>query len=371
MRGQGRTDLANISRKIISDYKEEKNRGLEIFVRELCKSERIEAYPKIVLQPQELDLGEIPRGYQNSFEFQIVNKGRGFAWGNIKIENPLPGIIIPKTFDSSKKKLFIQLDTLQVKPRNYNGYIVIELEGISEPCKIPLNYTVREIKLRINPKELNLGDISYSTNEIKATLTLICETFNGRIGGRIKGQISANLLQILSKPFKKEQLFYFEGSRIDINLVLDTSPFEAGTYEDKIYIETNIGNFQVPVYFKKHIRWDIVAKFIIVLTVIVGTIMWLIRFTIGNIFLSKQLSEIITKQIPDLDIPDDKLTIYDSNHFWIIFSNQLEKFTLLPSKCDNIYIEIIQKIDVENILNNAGRLGTTILTFLIIIFWIF
>ncbi|MEO1373703.1 MAG: AAA-like domain-containing protein, partial [Cyanobacteria bacterium J06635_10] len=170
LRGQGRTDLANISRKIISDYQQEKNKGLEIFVRELCKSERIKAYPKIVVQPQELDLGEIPRGYQKSFEFKITNKGRGFAWGDIKIERSLPGIIVPKTFDSSNEKLFIQLDTLQVKALSYYGYIIIKLEGISIPYEIPLRYIVREIKIRINPKELNLGDISYSTNEIKASL---------------------------------------------------------------------------------------------------------------------------------------------------------------------------------------------------------
>ena len=318
LRGQGRTDLANISRKIISDYKEEKDRGLEIFVRELCKSERIEAYPKIVLLPQELDLGEIPRGYQNSFEFQIVNKGRGFAWGDIKIENPLPGIIVPKTFDSSNEKLFIQLDTLQVKPLSYYGYIIIKLEGISIPYELSLRYTVREIKIRINPKELNLGNISHITNETKASLTLICETFNGKIGGRIKGKISANLIEILSKPFKKVKSFDFEGSRIDFNLILDTSSFKSGTYEDTLYIETNIDNFQVPVYFNKQEKqWNIVIRSVLFFSVIIGAIMCSMRFSIDYLLLSNQS---LYKNINSL-IPSRFEII---NNVWIISSNPIK-----------------------------------------------
>lgn len=375
LRGQGRTDLVNISRKILTDYQQEKRKGLEIFVRQLCTSERIKAYPKIVVQPEKLDFGEIPRGYQTSIEFKIENKGRGFAWGDIKC--PLPGIIVPTRFDSSNKTLLIQLDTLQVKTRSYYGYIMIELEGISEPFKIFVQYIVREIKLRINPKEVDLGDISYSTNNIKASLTLICETFNGRIGGRIKGTIYANIIQVLNKSINPYESSTFEGTKIDFNLILDRTNFEAGSYEDTIYIETNIGKFKVPVYFIKRIRWDIVLRYITFFSIFIGIAMGLIRFAIGYILLYNQLSEAIAidtiinlnhtiTRLP-IAIYDATKFLYDPNKIWIIYSNQSKIFTLFPTICNERYTQIIEYIKSEEILANSGRITVIILSIMIIV----
>ena len=155
LRGQGRTDLVNISRKILSKFSslsisekifsyssylpsEERRKGLEIFVRELCTIEGFQAKPKIFFQPNMLDFGQIPIGYEITAKLQILNEGRGFVWGNVTTLSGLPGLSVPYNVNSlTEKELCIKLNTLKVRAGKYKGFIILKLEDINEDYKIP------------------------------------------------------------------------------------------------------------------------------------------------------------------------------------------------------------------------------------------
>ncbi len=265
--------LANLSRKIVSSYQQEKHKGLEIFVRGLCEDEGVDPYPEIFSQPNELSLGEGAIGFQNISSLQISNNGRGFAWGDISIEGNLPGVSLPDKFDSSTDKtLDIQLDTIEFKPGNYYGYIVIQLEGISQPCRIPLHYKVNELHVRREPPVLNLGDISHGRHSLIDVLKVTCEPSNGRLKGTVLTE--KTLIEVTPSSF--------EGSSLEFSVTVDTTSLEAGLYQDMISLKTNNGEYQVPVRFIKPLRWDIITKFTAGISLATGFVMSLIRFLLGK-----------------------------------------------------------------------------------------
>ncbi len=270
--GRGKADLANLSRKIVASYQIEKRKGLEIFVREICKEQGQYAYPKIFFAPNELNLDEIPVGFQKRYSFKIDNKGRGFAWGDVTFDGYIPGLSVPDKFDSSDGTFNIELDTLEVQLGNYYGFLVIDLEGISEPCRIPLSYTVRELQVRIEPSELNLGVISHDGCPVPGSLRITCES----AGARLKGTASTDMEHLQVTPNS------FEGSSLEFSLSLDTASLEAGHYNAEISLKTNSGEFQVPVYFKKPLRWDIIAQISAGFGIPIGLCMYSIRLILAN-----------------------------------------------------------------------------------------
>jgi hypothetical protein len=276
---RSQTHLANLSRKIIDFYEHERRRGLEMFVRGMCEHLKRDPYPKLFSQPNELSLGEGAIGFQDISSLQISNHGRGFVWGDITLDGNLPGVTLPDEFDSSTDKtLDIQLDTIAVKPGNYYGYIVIQLEGISQPCRIPLHYKVNELKIHKAPPVLNLGEISHGIHSLVDVLKVTCEPSNGRLKGTVSTE--KTLLEVTPSSF--------EGSSVEFSVTVDTTSLEAGLYQDMISLKTNNGEYQVPVCFIKPLRWDIISKLTARISLATGLVMSLIRFLLG-IFLSTGL----------------------------------------------------------------------------------
>jgi hypothetical protein len=269
---RSQTDLANLSRNIVRSYEQQKARGLEIFVRALCKQLKPNLYPKIFFDPLALKFDEaIPIGLQKRFSFIIGNNGRGFAWGDV-IDPNLPGLIIPQQFDSSNKTFDIQLDTLEVQPGNYQGDISILLKGLEYACRIPINYKVRENNFIIDPPEINLGVISHSEQYIDVSLRITSESPEVRI----KGTASTNRSYLEVSPSS------FEDSSFELSLTLDTNSLEAGKYNTELDVIINTRKFQVPIYFRKSLRWDVINKFTASIGFLVGLCMGYIRYDVGN-----------------------------------------------------------------------------------------
>ncbi|MBN3941861.1 AAA-like domain-containing protein [Nostoc sp. NMS9] len=274
--GQGRTDLAIVSEHIVNSYKQQRSRGLESFVRELCKSEGVHPYPKFIINDNKiLNIGEVPVGYKDTINVRVDNIGRGFAWGNIKCEPCLAGIDISNAFDSSIDKILsIKLDTIDVVPGKYNGYIVIQIEGVDDNCQIHVHYKVHPIKLYINKTEVNLGNVIYNQVYFKNLLELNCEP----ITGIMKGVVSNNLAQIQIIPN------YFEASSLSLSLQLNTTSLEEyGWYKDTIFISTNAGNYQVNVTFQTPIKWEAIAGNIALVASWSAILMFFTRWLITNL----------------------------------------------------------------------------------------
>jgi len=271
---RGKTDIANLSPNIVASYQQARRKGLEMFVRGLCEDEGIDAYPKIFAQPNELDLGELPVGYQKKVSLEIGNNGRGFAWGDVSLDGNLVGMSVSKKiFDSSNETFDIDLDTLEVSPGNYYGDLVIDIEGISEPCRILLRYTVRKLQfLTEPPSELDLGTIPHDQPFVDDSFRIICESARTRI----KGTASTNKEYLQVTPDN------FEGSSLEFSLHLDTTFLEAGHHKAEISLETNNGEYPVTVYFRKVLRWDIITKLAAEIGIPTGLCMYCIRLILGK-----------------------------------------------------------------------------------------
>jgi AAA-like domain len=272
------TTLANFSRNIVNLYDDDRRRGLEMFVRGLCTHLGREASPQIYFEKNELDLDEISVGERKTYPFNILNKGRGIAWGEVNIEGNLPGVSTAKIFDSSTGKLDIELDTLEVEPGNYYGYIVISLEGVEEPCKIPVRYEVKELPVNIEPRKLDLGVISDGIHPIRILLKIITG------GGILKGTASTDMAQLEVTPNS------FESSSLELRLTLDTTTLEAGRYNAQILLKTNTGEFKIPIAFRKSLQWSTIVWFTVRNGIPTGLCLYCIRLILGQ-FLSVGLDD--------------------------------------------------------------------------------
>ncbi|HEY9800774.1 MAG TPA: AAA-like domain-containing protein [Leptolyngbyaceae cyanobacterium] len=268
----GRADLRNLANKFLNSHRKEKRKGLELFIRELCKDVDIAPYPKISIKPNGQNIGEIPLGTKQNISFEISNNGRGFAWGSVTLRGNLPGITLPEQFDSSNRKFEIHLDTVQVQPGNYQGEITIHLEGISDPCRIPLQYKVKELQVSVEPKVLNLGVLQHGRHSKKGLVKVTCEPSNGRIKGNA----------FTGKPFLEVTPSSFEGSSLEFDLNIDTTQLEDGKHKEKIILKTNSGHYEILVNFTKPVRWDIITKLTAGLGAATSLVMFLIRMILGR-----------------------------------------------------------------------------------------
>ncbi|MBH8562062.1 AAA-like domain-containing protein [Nostoc sp. CENA67] len=282
---RSKTDIANMSLEIVRSYQHEKRKGLEIFVRALCEHVGRDAYPKIAFEQNHKDFGEVAVGTQHRFSLNIVNKGRGFAWGNVTLVGNLPGLrIVNNKFDSSiDKTLDIDLNTIEVKPGKYSGFIEINLENIKQEKRIiiEVSYIIIYAKL-VEIPELNLGVLRDDSNFFSASFQLTCDPSDAKIKGT--AFTNKNYLQIT--PSK------FEESCLEFSLNINTTSLEAGWYKEKVFLKTNQGEFEVPVYFKKSCIRDIIAnaKSAVIIGIPLGLIMFIIRHILGR-FLSVDLDD--------------------------------------------------------------------------------
>jgi hypothetical protein len=272
------TTLANFSRNIVNLYDNDRRRGLEMFLRGLCAHLGRDAYPQIFFEQNELNLGEISVGHHKTYPLKILNKGRGIAWGDVNIDGNLPGVSAAKIFDSSTGKLDIELDTLEVEPGNYYGYMVIRVEGVEEPCNIPLRYAVKELPVDIEPIKLDLGVILDGIHPIPTSLKITTG------GGILKGTASTDMAQLQVTPNS------FESSSLELTLTLDTTTLEAGSYNTQIFLNTNTGEFQIPVSFRKSLQWGSIVWFAVRNGIPTGLFLYCIRLILGQ-FLSVGLDD--------------------------------------------------------------------------------
>ncbi|MEH1925348.1 AAA-like domain-containing protein [Nostoc sp.] len=265
------TDLAYLSRKIASSYKQERRRGVEMFVRGLCEHLKRVPYPKILFEPPKIEFGEIPIGCQKRVSLKVSNNGRGFAWGDVTNPN-LPGVSVPEQFDSSTDTTFdINFDAIEVEPDDYQGTIVIDLKEMEYTCRIPISYKIKKLNIS-KPEKLDLGVLSHGRHSFPRTLVITCESS----GGRLKGIASTKMNEIEIIQHSSQ------GKLLEFSLTIDTTNLEAGNYNTEIIIKTNTGKFQVPICFKKSLNWDIITALTARICIPLGLVMFLIRHILGN-----------------------------------------------------------------------------------------
>jgi AAA-like domain len=259
------TDLALFAQRTAQSYEGEKRKGLELFIRRLCEKNGRKAYPEIFIPSQQVEGFKIPVGSYQKIYLTVVNLGRGFAWGDANLESYTPGVsIVTQDFDSSNTTFEIEFNTLDIQPGNYQGVIVIDLEGIEEPLKININYQVIEIDV-IRPTKIDLGVIGYKENLITRSFTINSTDSRAKLKGNTKAGM--HHLEVVPKSF--------ESSSVEFTFTLDVSSLEANSYDSEIHLETNAGQIKIPFSFRKSLNWQTITF----LTTGVGLITSIIMFT--------------------------------------------------------------------------------------------
>ncbi len=271
------TELANLSRNIINLYDEDKCKGLEIFVRGLCKYLGRDAYPKIYFDRQELDLGEIPVGIKVKESLKVINHGRGFAWGDVN-KPDLPGLNLPDEFNSSNFHFDIEIDTFELEPATYQGDIVINLKEIDYTCKINIIYKVRGAKFSIEPSEINLGTLPSGLDSFTSKFKVFPELPNLRI----KGTASTNTSEIEIAPFDFNKTV--KDPFVEFSLKLDTRNLEAGFHKAVVHLRMNASVYELKVNFKKSFNWNIIACYTLITSTFLGLCLYYIRSTLAASF---------------------------------------------------------------------------------------
>jgi len=239
----GKAPLATAASTIRRKYKDAPRHGVEVFTRELCKTAKINPYPILAVQ-QGVGFGKVRFGETQIKTIQIENRGRGYAWGTIKLRDNLPGLTVPSSFDleGNSRDIEIKLDTSGVAIGQYSTELTIEGEGLPEPSFVSISYEVAPLDLAIHPDKVEMGQIPVG-GTAKASLTI---TNNGR--GRSAGKAK---LEATIPGLKFGEKFVID-SKFAIDLHLDTISLPPGKHATNLVIEGEgfPSAFKIPLSFE-------------------------------------------------------------------------------------------------------------------------
>jgi len=241
--------LAQTARNMTRSYDKAKRKGLELFVRDVCKAAQIDPWPVLASSSPKLDLGKVPIGYRSASQLRLKNQGRGYAWGKVAIQPPIGGITTSATFDGSYSQIDVSLDLAQASAGSYRAELLVQPEGVPSVLKIPIQLEVLPLRVRVSPESCNLGRLSFGTKtQIEVKLT------NSDAGGRILGQAS------LTPTIRgAECTTKIDGESPSISVSIDTGTIETGKHCSlTLLMNTNGGTFKVPINFSTSIPWGTV-----------------------------------------------------------------------------------------------------------------
>jgi serine/threonine protein kinase len=238
--------LAQTARNMTRSYGSAKRKGLELFVREVCKVAQIAPWPVLVSSSPGLDLGRVPIGYRSASQIRLKNQGRGYAWGKVAIQPPIGGITTSATFDGSYSQIEVSLDLAQVSAGSYRAELLVQPDGVPSVLKVPIQLEVLPLRVRVSPESCNLGRLSFGTKtQIEVKLT------NSDPGGRIVGQ--ASLTPTIRGAACTTKI---DGESPSISVSIDTGTIETGKHCSlTLQMNTNGGIFKVPINFSTSIPW--------------------------------------------------------------------------------------------------------------------
>jgi hypothetical protein len=239
----GKAPLATAASTLRSEYKDFPRHGVEVFTREICKTAKINPYPILAVQ-QDLGFGKVRFGETQIKTMQIENRGRGYAWGTIKLRDNLPGLTVPGSFDldGNSRDIEIKLDTSTVAIGQYSTELTIEGEGLPEPSCVSISYEVAPLDLAIHPNKVEMGQIPVG-GTAKASLT-ITNNGRGRSAGRAKLEADIPGLTFTEK--------FAIDDKCAIDLHLDTISLTPGKHTTNLVVEGEgfPRTFKIPLSFE-------------------------------------------------------------------------------------------------------------------------
>jgi hypothetical protein len=208
---------------------------------------------ELAIDPESINFGSVPIGGRGRATIRIVNRGRGQSPGFVKLEPQLPGITFTQQIaiaSNGVAEIGIDLDALHLQAGLYATHIVISGDGFADTFKVPLSFAVVPLDVQFQPASVSFGKIAHGKRE-SAGLKMAWLPGSGRVVGTARIDPAFEGLTIAG---------VVDSALNEIRIELDTTPQEAWKRRDTYAVlDTNAGQFHVPVSFETSIRWQIVV----------------------------------------------------------------------------------------------------------------
>jgi len=244
---RGEAYLAQEAKQTTERYRENPRQALEMFVRAIYRYEGREAegQPCLRVEPTEIRWESMPVGAVVQKQIQLLNEGRGTAWGSIRVEGSTQDLQWTSAFAEVPVTVNMKLDTARYQPGDYEATLVIEPDGLS-PIRVPITWKVVPLNVAVTPSRVEFGRVS--GGRVESVIRLECQTPGGRI-------LVDNVQVEPSLPG-----FWVEASGeklgAAVRLGWNTNALEPGrTYRTHVQIVTNVGTFTVPVSVFRELPW--------------------------------------------------------------------------------------------------------------------
>lgn len=270
----GAAAMAQTARTIISVRNLSRRQALEMLIRAVAQSAGMSAMPQLTASVSKINLGKAPVGYRNSTLINLKNQGRGYAWGKITLQPNIPGLSTRSGFEGSDSRIEIAIDLSATKPGSYISALVVEPEGVPSPLRIPVELEVVPLSIQISPRRCELGGLTFGTkSSVELQLT------NTISGGRIQGRAVVTPGHPgVSCPAN------FDGEGPLLIVDVDTAQMESGKeYRFDVLLNTNAGNFSVPIEFSTTIPWRLVWGWGLGIAAIGGTAFGVFRAIVASV----------------------------------------------------------------------------------------
>jgi hypothetical protein len=223
---------------------EEIRRGVEMMMRHLYRTDGRPSLPKVVAFPERLDFGAIVSGHEAFATLRLANRGRGDAWGTVEVVPSSPAVTVTPSFSSLSDEIQVKVDTSRYIPENYGGHIVIRGEGGVVPCKVPVSFSVQQLKVEISPAQVDVGKVRCGST-VDIPIDLSWEPSDGRLIGSV--------YRIFGEDLENREFYCdLDGMRTSFGILI-SAPILAvrlRPYKEIYRLVTNAGTFDIPVEYR-------------------------------------------------------------------------------------------------------------------------
>ncbi len=194
---------------------------------------------KLMVDPTEIDLGEIPKGQTDHTQFKVWNGGDGFIVGTVDNIVPYMELSSEQFMQKSNPKTFIcTIDTSRLTiGETYNINVLVKCNTTGEEEFVIITFTVTgQPILQVDPGEIDFGTVEKGTYSES-------ECYIDNIGqGTLKGTVTSDATWCVI------EYTTWEGNHKRLMVTADTTMLDYNRdYKANIFFESNGGTDKVVV----------------------------------------------------------------------------------------------------------------------------
>lgn len=266
----GETGLAKVAQKLARDRAARRN-GLELFVRELCRSQGLPAEPELGL-PAEIDFGAVAIGTEKSVVVHVESRTARRAWGTCAFVPPVDGLTVDPAFSIQQPEVRVSLQTMQVPPGMYQTELLIDVVG-GRPRRIPVRFQVLAATLVVTPATLDFGAVAFGQSR-EERVTVKTAQGDAVLVTSFRLDAAGKMLSVIGEG---------QGQECSATVKLATRGARAGTKGKSVmHVITNVGTVDVPVSYSVRLARSLVVTAMVAGAVLGGALLGGLRYLLAS-----------------------------------------------------------------------------------------